>query len=134
MKRSRWVTSLFGGQEPGRSLRSSALVCLLATAALLVTSFDLHPHTDLRMTTAGNLPVFSEAVHPEEAPHIEDAGQPSTQHCLACLLQLHNQADNAPRPVSEARTGPAGLARTAAPVGTRAPERHSGGSRAPPTI
>jgi len=134
MERSRAATGRFMRRDRDRSWRSALLVTLLATGAFLLTSFDLHPHAQLRVPTDGDLLVFSGAQHPEDAPHVEAAGQASAQHCLACLLQLHNQADTSHRWLSSALTEPSGLARATTPRSIRMPEVHSGGSRAPPAV
>lgn len=134
MERSLRPTGLSMLYDRDRPRAFALLVTLLAMGAFLLTGFDFHCHSQLRVPIGGDLPVFSGAAHPEQAPHAEAAGQVTTLCCLACLLQTHSQADTARRSFSAALSEPAGLTRTATPRVLRTPEVDSGGSRAPPAV
>jgi len=129
--------------RPSASVRPSALsvglVGLLLTFTLVATSFDLHPHAnhdaDQPHATGadhGDLPVFSGASHPHQAPHVETSGQVVSFHCPVCLLHFQSLGDadrHAPGARVPAATGRVSAASTHL---RRAPIRHAGGSRAPP--
>lgn len=137
------------GRSNGRSSRPAPagrvglvpvlLVGLLLTFTLVATSFDLHPHAahdaDHAVAAAahhGDLPVFSGASHPHQAPHVEGSGRIVTFRCPVCLLHFQSLGD-ADHYATGARVPTAsGRVRAPAVPLRRAPVRHSGGSRAPP--
>lgn len=133
MERSLRATGRTGRRRVDRPWRCTLAVCLLFTTTFLVASFDLHPHSDLEGPFPDGLPMFSAATHPEQAPHVESAGQVSNPRCPACLLQLHDHVESTPGPFSAALTAPSGLTRKAPPRAADSGQVHAGGSRAPPT-
>lgn len=136
------------GRSPsGRAARAGRpgtlqvlLLALLLSVSFVATSFDLHPHAahDADHAIAagadhGELPVFSGAAHPHQAPHVETSGQMVTFRCPVCLLHFQSLGD-ADRHAPGARLPSAtGRVRASTASLLRDPLRHSGGSRGPPS-
>ena len=126
---------------PGRPGPLSALLLgLLLSISVVATSFDLHSHAahDADHAIAagadhGELPVFSGASHPHQAPHVETSGRMVTFRCPVCLLHFQSLGD-ADRHAPGARLPSAtGRVRASTASLLRDPLRHSGGSRGPPS-
>jgi hypothetical protein len=110
------------------------LIQPLLIAALIVGSFDLHPHAEHPVPVDPDVPVLSGASHPHEAPHVEDAGQAVTVRCPACLLHLQSQASTGQTSPGTVLPAPSGTARVGNPPTLLDAVRLSGGSRAPPSV
>ena len=119
---------------------ASLAVGLVLIAALLAGGFDLHPvHSSLHgghgatlEAHHGDLPVFSGAAHPDQAPHMEAAGTLLTSRCPACLLHVQSQADSRDARLRATAPAPSGSVRTTAGFPAARPSLLAGGSRAPP--
>ncbi len=114
------------------------LLGLLLTLTLTATSFDLHPQAshDAEHAVVGadhaDLPVYSGASHPNQAPHVEGSGRVVTLRCPLCLLHFQSLGDaDLHAPGARLPAEPDRVRAPAAPL-RRDPVRHFGGSRAPP--
>lgn len=110
-----------------------ALFTALLATALLAGSFDLHPHAEYPVPVSHDVPVYTGAAHPHQAPHVEDAGNALAVRCPACLLHLQTQASTDRGAPRTALPAPSGAALTAEIAVVGGAVRLSGGSRAPPS-